>query len=131
MRRAILCVDDEAVILLALKFLLKGAFGNEFRIESAYGAEEALRILEEEEREGVDVRLLITDWLMPGRRGDELIRSARALKPDLRSILITGQAEEDVLAHLVRENLVHAIFRKPWNESRLLDAVRECLAGAT
>lgn len=131
MRRAILCVDDEAVILLALKFLLKGAFGNEFRIESAYGAEEALRILEEEEREGVDVRLLITDWLMPGRKGDELIRSARAVKPGLRSILITGQAEEDVLASLVRENLVHAIFRKPWNESRLLDAVRECLDGAT
>ena len=55
MRRAILCVVDEAVILLALTFLLKGAFGTEFRTESAYGAAEALRILEEAEREGVDV----------------------------------------------------------------------------
>jgi DNA-binding NtrC family response regulator len=127
MRKAILCVDDEAVILLALKFLLKGVFGNEYRIESAYGAEDALRILEEENRDGIDVRLLITDWLMPGRKGDELIRSARAVKPGLRSILITGQAEEEVLASLVKENLVQAIFRKPWNESRLLDSIRECL----
>jgi DNA-binding NtrC family response regulator len=131
MRKAILCVDDEAVILLALKFLLKGVFGNEYRIESAYGAEDALRILEEENRDGIDVRLLITDWLMPGRKGDELIRSARAVKPGLRSILITGQAEEEVLASLVKENLVQAIFRKPWNESRLLDSIRECLDGAT
>lgn len=127
MRKVILCVDDEAVILLTLKFLFKGAFGNEYRIESAYGAEEALRILEEEDREEIDVRLLITDWLMPGRKGDDLIRSARAMKPGLPCILITGQAEEDVLAALVRENLVHAILRKPWHENRLLDAVRECL----
>ncbi|NLJ44956.1 MAG: response regulator [Treponema sp.] len=127
MRRAILCVDDEAVILLSLKFLLKGAFGNEYRIETAYGADEALRLLEGAAREEVEYRLLVTDWLMPGRKGDELIRAARGLVPGLPCILITGQAEESVLSSLVQENLVRSIFRKPWNEQELLDAVRGCL----
>lgn len=131
MRKAILCVDDEGVILLSLKFLLKGAFGNEYRIESAYGVDEALEILESTGREGVEIRLLLTDWLMPGRKGDDLIREVRRTRPDLPCILLTGQAEEEVLAALVRENLVRAVFRKPWNERRLLDTVRECLAGAT
>jgi len=127
MRKVILCVDDEAVILLALKFLFKGEFGNEYRIESAYGAEEALGILLEAEKEGAEVRLLITDWLMPGRKGDDLIREARRLRPDLPCILLTGQAEENVLSDLRNERQVRAVFRKPWNERLLLSAVRECL----
>lgn len=127
MRKVILCVDDEAVILLALKFLFKGELGNEYRIESAYGAEEALQILRGAEEEGLEVRLLVTDWLMPGRKGDDLIREARTIVPDLPCILITGQAEEDVLTTLVNEKLVHAVFRKPWDERRLINAVRECL----
>lgn len=127
MRDAILCVDDEAVILLALKFLLKRAFGNEYRIESTYGADEALRILEEADREGVKIRLLVTDWLMPGRKGDELIRAAKAIDPGLPCILITGQAEEGVLSSLTSDNLVQAVFRKPWSEIDLVNAVRGCL----
>lgn len=130
MRQAILCVDDEGVILLSLKFLLKGVLGNEYRIESAYGAEEALDILTNADREGIRVRLLLTDWLMPGRKGDDLIREARRMLPDLPCILLTGQAEEEVLSALVRENLVRAIFRKPWNERQLLDVVRECIQDA-
>ncbi len=127
MRKTILCVDDEGVILLSLKFLLKGALGNEYRIESAYGADEALDILESAEREGIEIRLLLTDWLMPGRKGDDLIREARRIRPGLPCILLTGQAEEEVLAALERENMVRAVFRKPWNERRLPDTVRECL----
>jgi len=127
MRPAILCVDDEAVILLALKFMLKSAFGSQYRIESAYGSDEALEILREAPNDGVEVRLLISDWLMPGLRGDDLIRAARELEPDLPCILITGQAEDEVLSSLAKENLVRAIFKKPWNEKRLLETVRECL----
>lgn len=127
MRPAILCVDDEAVILLALKFLLKSAFGSQYRIESAYGAAEALEILREARNDGVEVRLLISDWLMPGLKGDDLIRAARGIEPNLPCILITGQAEEEILSVLAKDKLVRAIFRKPWNEKRLLETVRECL----
>ncbi|HSV57235.1 MAG TPA: response regulator [Magnetospirillaceae bacterium] len=127
MRPVILCVDDEAVILMALKLLLKGSLGNEYRIETAFNAAEALDILEDSRREGNDVRLLITDWLMPGRKGDDLIRDARTIHPGLKAILVTGHADKEVLAALDREDLVHQVFRKPWSDWMLLSAVRECL----
>jgi CheY-like chemotaxis protein len=39
-----------------------------------------------------DIDLLITDYLMPGMRGSELIEEARRLRPDLKALLLTGYA---------------------------------------
>jgi CheY-like chemotaxis protein len=55
-------------------------------IEATSGAE-ALRLL----RDGAaDPDLLITDYLMPGMNGVELIQAVRRLSPSLRVMLITG-----------------------------------------
>lgn len=44
---AILCVDDEPIILIALKQELKKQFGNEFQYETAINANEALEVVDE------------------------------------------------------------------------------------
>ena len=47
--------------------------------------------------------LLVTDHLMPGMSGADLAREARALKPTLPVLIVSGYAEVDGLApHLPR-----------------------------
>jgi signal transduction histidine kinase/ActR/RegA family two-component response regulator len=79
----ILLVDDEELVRTGTADMLTD-LGYEV-IEATSGAD-ALRLL----RSGVDPDLLITDYLMPGINGVELIQQARALMPELRVMLITG-----------------------------------------
>src|SRR5215207_3926695 len=55
----------------------------------ATSGEQALRIL----RRSGAVDLLITDQMMPGLRGTQLIEAVRSEWPDLKVILATGYAE--------------------------------------
>ena len=64
----------------------------------ATSEEQALRIL----RRSVAVDLLITDQMMPGIRGTQLIEAVRSEWPDLRVILATGYAESPSGATMCR-----------------------------
>lgn len=121
--KAIVCVDDEIIQLLALKRELERAFGPRYVIESATDAGRALSLLDSLSADGQEVFLLITDWLMPGIKGDELILSARAKHPDLRSIMITGQADEEAKRRCVEAGGVLRIFGKPWNREALISTI--------
>ncbi len=130
MRRAILYVDDEAVILLALRQELLRHFRGRFLVETALDADEAERVIEELGAEGIEVALVISDWLMPGRKGDEFLIELRRTRPDIKSMLVTGQADEEALKRTEREAGLSACFRKPWDMGALIEAVEACLGVA-
>ncbi len=120
---AILCVDDEAIQLLALKRELVRAFARRFVVETAPDADKALNLMASLEADGASTFLLITDWLMPGMKGDELIRQARTRYPSLRAIMITGQADEEAKRRCLETEGVLGIFDKPWDRAALLSMV--------
>jgi CheY-like chemotaxis protein len=121
--RAILCVDDEAIILLALKNELRRAFGGRFVYETALRADSGLEALDRLSSQGVEVVLVISDWLMPGVKGDEFLSIVRGRFPDTKAIMITGQADEDVIRESVASGLCVAVLRKPWKAAELVRAV--------
>jgi CheY-like chemotaxis protein len=121
--KAIVCVDDEALQLLALKRELRLALGGRYIIETALDADQAISLMDELEREGIEVALLITDWLMPRVKGDELIRLARESRPGLQAILITGQMEDEVRRHCAESGDILSILDKPWRKQELLEAI--------
>ena len=84
-RTVILLVDDEEVVRHATADMLR-EIGHEV-IEAA-SATVALKLIEERP----DIELVMTDYLMPGIRGSELIEQARDIRPDLKALLITGYA---------------------------------------
>lgn len=124
---AIVCVDDEAVILLSLRLELKRHFKGRFRVETASNAADALALVDSLCSEGVRVILILTDWLMPGVKGDELISIVKASHPDVRCILVSGHADEDVIAKAKAGELLDAFLRKPWSGKTLIDSVVACL----
>jgi Response regulator containing CheY-like receiver, AAA-type ATPase, and DNA-binding domains len=127
--QAILCVDDEAIIVLALKQELKSRYADRFLYETAMNAEEALSVIADLESEGVELLLVIADWLMPGMKGDALLRSIKKARPEARAIMITGQADEGTIATLLAEGIVDAVVSKPWRMAELFARIELCLQG--
>ena len=60
-------------------------------------AEEALSILAELSHAGIDVSLVISDWMMPGMKGDEFLIHAHKLYPNIKSIMVTGHADHEAI----------------------------------
>jgi DNA-binding NtrC family response regulator len=127
-KKAILCVDDEALIVLSLKQELTDYFGNRFLYESAADADEAMKIIDELVAEGIEVILIITDWLMPGLKGDEFLILVRERHPQIKSIMITGQADAAAIKRAKEEAGVSEVLKKPWSKNGLISAIRACVA---
>jgi len=123
---AILCVDDEFIILLALKEELRSEFGERFRYETARDAERALAAMERLTEEGVSIILVISDWLMPGMKGDEFLQIAHDKFPDTRAIMITGQADDAAVRRVLDEAKAVSVLRKPWNREELKRLIESC-----
>ena len=123
----ILCVDDEEGILTALRQQLGARFGHECEIELAQSANDALELLDDLEKDGETLALVIADQIMPGMKGVELLEEIHRRSPSTTKILLTGQAGLDaVISAINRAGLNHYI-PKPWEEPDLRLAVENLL----
>jgi CheY-like chemotaxis protein len=123
----ILCVDDETVILESLQEQISRHFGEQFLYEAAESAEEALEILEELTDEGVKIVVIVSDWLMPGMRGDEFLVKVHQQFGDTTTIMLTGQADEEAIERAKREANLYCCIHKPWREEELLKIITTAL----
>ncbi len=125
----LLCVDDEIIVLTALKDQLRRAFGNEFLIDLAESAEEALELLDEMADEGHTLLVIVSDWLMPGMKGDEFLIKAHKRFPSVVKIMLSGQAESAAVDRARREAGLHDFLSKPWNSETLVESINQGLRG--
>ena len=123
----ILCVDDETVILESLQEQISRHFGEQFLYEAAKSAEEALEILEELTEEGLKIVVIVSDWLMPGMRGDEFLVNVHQQFGDITMIMLTGQADEKAIERAKREANLYCCIHKPWREEELLKIITTAL----
>lgn len=126
-RPTILCVDDDPMVLASLSAQLRGAFGGACSLETAESAEEALEAIHELSGSGLRLIVIVSDWLMPGLRGDELLRQVHAEHPDIMKVLLTGQADRASVEQAKRDGAVDVSLCKPWDEAALLAVIREGL----
>jgi len=127
MKQAILCIDDEAIILLALKDELKQRFGDRYIYETAMNTDQAFEIIEELIADGVEVVLILSDWLMPYVKGDEFLIQVYQRYPNIRAIMITGQADSCSIERARREANLYECITKPWNSDYLGEIIERCL----
>jgi len=116
---AILCVDDEVVILESLKEQLKRCFGDRYFYEVAESVTEAWEVIEELQAEGIEIIVIVSDWLMPGIKGDEFLIQVHQRFPNLITIMLTGQADEAAIEQSRQKANLHACLHKPWTEAEL------------
>jgi PAS domain S-box-containing protein len=117
----ILLVDDEDIVRTGTAEMLAD-LGYEV-VQASSGAE-ALRML----RSGIEVDLMITDFLMPGMNGVALIEHGTAIARDMKVLLLTGYStiSEGPGAHLPR-------LGKPYRQAelsrRVADLLKEQMSG--
>ena len=123
----LLCVDDEIIVLTALKDQLRRAFGSDFHIDVAESAEEALELLDELALDGHTLLVIVSDWLMPGMKGDEFLIKAHERFPSVVKIMLSGQAESAAVDRARREAGLHDFLAKPWNAETLVESINQGL----
>src|SRR5215831_1517152 len=126
-RETILCVDDEEGILTALRQQLGARFGQECEIAVAKSAGEALELVDELEREGDRLAVVIADQIMPGMKGVELLEEVHRRNPHTVKILLTGQAGLDAVVYAINRAGLARYISKPWDEPDLRLTVEKLL----
>lgn len=120
----ILLVDDEKTVLDSLAAQLQRLHPGQFECEAAESADEALEVLQQLHDEDAEVIVVVSDWLMPGMRGDEFLARVRATWPRIGRILLTGHADPAALERARTAAAVHRILFKPWRPEELRDAIQ-------
>ena len=115
----ILCVDDEKMVLDSLRYQLVNHLESEFDFEFAESGDEALELIEELLEDGVKIPLVISDQIMPGMKGDELLISITKLTEITKRILLTGQANADDVGNAVNKADLYRYISKRSYKYRL------------
>src|SRR5215471_14701676 len=83
--KRILLVDDEPAILQTLRIVLTT---DSYAVDTAWSSKEAWALLNQ-----VGFDLVVTDFNMPGMKGDELARLIKGRWPEMPVVILTGSAE--------------------------------------
>ncbi|MGB2033185.1 MAG: response regulator [Pseudomonadales bacterium] len=108
---SILIVDDEVRILNALKRLLRG---EAYQVATASSAEEALEVLDQQK-----VDLVLSDYRMPVCDGLELMAKIQARHSETSRVLMSGNADFQLVIHGINEGLIEQFVEKPWVDDAL------------
>lgn len=126
-KNAIICVDDEPMILESLQIELEAELGDEYLVEMAETAEDALMLFEELLADGYEIPLAISDHIMPNIKGDELLKRVHEISPKTLKIMLTGQADLVAIGNAIKYAKLYRYIAKPWESKDLLLTVKEAL----
>ena len=115
----ILCVDDEANILSALRRLLRPT-GH--RILTAESGTAGLELLATE-----PVDLVISDMRMPEMDGAQFLEQVRERWPHTMRLLLTGYADMTSTVNAINRGQIYRYIAKPWNDAELPQIIKEAL----
>lgn len=124
----IICIDDEPLVLDSLKIELRKFFDNNCLYEFANSGEEGLEIVTDLEQENPDSKkIVISDWWMPGMKGDEFLIAVHEKYPQIVTIMLTGQASEAAIADVKEKANLFRCIRKPWEYEDLMNLLQELI----
>lgn len=121
----ILCVDDEKIILDSLEEQVLKTLGDEFELELAESGTEALEVVEELDQTERPLAVIISDQIMPGIKGHQLLSKLQETHPNTRKILLTGQASLDAVQAAINQAKLYRYVTKPWEANDLMMTVQE------
>jgi two-component system sensor histidine kinase/response regulator len=125
--QVVLCIDDESIVLDSLKEQIQKGFKGEIAVEVAESGDEALEIFDELIQEGLEVPVVIADFIMPGMKGDLLLEKIHSIKPAAKKILLTGQASIEGVGNAINKANLYRFISKPWERDDLILTIKEAM----
>jgi len=114
-RHLVVCVDDDAVVLSALRRLLRN---EPYDLVITENPEEALDLVRTR-----DVSLLIADYRMPDMSGTGLLQLVKTASPATVRLLLTGYPDATWVLQAEERQLMHVVFGKPWDNQELRETI--------
>jgi CheY-like chemotaxis protein len=128
LKYAIVCVDDDPFILQMLGFQLEKLIERQSTvIEFFTDPVEAIRNINQLVAEKIEILFVIVDYQMQNMTGAEFIRALKDQFPEIRCIMLSGQASAIHVDDLVNDNLLDSFISKPWDEKELYSRTQEIL----
>ena len=120
-RPTVLVAEDEPALRNLMREVLEG---DGYRVLEAANGAEALEVLR---RSGAGADLLVTDVVMPGLSGPQLVAELAVERPDLKVLYVSGHTDSRLAGWIAEDdvNLLH----KPFLPHELRRRVGETLAG--
>lgn len=127
MRSTIICVDDEKMLLNILSEQLTSWFGNNYIIEKALNGEEALEIIDDCIENGQNISVVISDYIMPNMKGDELLEQVNKRDPRIKKIMLTGYSSIEGIVGAINRAGLYRYITKPWDNKDLMLTILEAI----
>lgn len=127
MRSVIICVDDEKVLLNVLAEQLEAWFGTNYIIEKALSGAECLEIIDNCIARKRDVSVVISDYIMPVMKGDELLEKVKEKDPKIKKIMLTGYSSIEGIIHAINKAGLYRFISKPWDNKDLMLTLLEAI----
>jgi PAS domain S-box-containing protein len=119
----ILLVEDEAMVRKLAYTVLQR---NGYKVLEASNGEEALDFVQG--RNGNPIHLVVTDVVMPGMSGRQLADRLVSLRPEIKTLYMSGYTDDAIVHHGVLDPGI-AYIQKPFTPEALASKVREILDG--
>jgi two-component system, probable response regulator PhcQ len=111
----VLVVDDEPVVGSSIRGVLEKSG---YRVVTAESGDEALLLLASEQ-----IEVIISDQMMPGMTGVDLLKLVRVRHPLVVRIMLTGETDPELPVRSINEGEVYKFLRKPWDNRELRTVV--------
>jgi len=115
----VLLVEDDVVLLAVTAEVLESMGFDVIAVPSGEQALEVLRDL------GRVLRLVVSDLVMPGLGGDDVVRASQGLRPEVPRILMSGYTQADI--ERLRTGLDFELLLKPFTAPELQETIAEAL----
>lgn len=124
----IICVDDQQEVLDSVLRDLR-PLTPLVRLEEASGTADCLKLIDQIDRKGDFVGLIISDQVMPGESGTDLLGKVSSDRrfAKTRKVLLTGQATHADTINAINDGHIDNYIEKPWQPEQLLAIVRRLL----
>ncbi len=101
---------------MSLRAQLRHWYNDRYTIEIAESAEEGLELTRELIENGEEIAVIVSDWLMPGMKGDEFLIQVHQQYPNITKIMLTGHADPEAVERTRQLTNLKGCINKPWTQ---------------
>lgn len=122
----VLLIDDDILVLQALRDQLQPVFPD-ITFETCQSGEEALELVKQIKEGGGTIAAVVSDHLMEGMTGAQLLIRLQTLIPKARKMMLTGQAGIEAVSTVVNSGGLYRYMSKPWDAEDMRLTLHEAL----
>ncbi len=128
LKYAVICIDDDPFVLQMIGFQLNKIINKDTTFLDFFTNPKLVSgNLNELIKNKIEIIAILVDYQMPKLNGSELIREIIQVYPDIKFIMLSGQANDIIVDELVNENVLHEFITKPWEEEELFQVIKPLL----